>query len=122
MKKLKQDSRVNKQLKFFGKLGFHSVYSKVKPRIRVAAKIGSCNSNLCTGSSSYFGCGGFGSLAGASVGAGGQGSSGQGSPLYPLQSQGAALGAAQTAHQMSLRAEMHQQQATLQSQLLRDKQ
>tara|TARA_R110002020_G_scaffold423405_1_gene632520 strand:+ start:186 stop:560 length:375 start_codon:yes stop_codon:yes gene_type:complete len=39
MKRLKQDSPVNKQLKFFGKLGFHSSYSKVKPRVRVIAKV-----------------------------------------------------------------------------------
>jgi len=35
MSKLKRPSRVNRQLKFFGKRGFHSEYSMKKPRIKV---------------------------------------------------------------------------------------
>lgn len=60
MKKLKQDSRVNKQLKFFRKRGFHSSYSKVKPRVRVVAKTGDVNGGNCTGGNNYSACDGFG--------------------------------------------------------------
>ena len=41
MRTLKSATRVNKQLKFFGKGGrcFHSTYSMVKPRIRIMCKV-----------------------------------------------------------------------------------
>ena len=38
MSRLKQATKTNQQLKFFGRKMFHSTYSKVKPRVRIIAK------------------------------------------------------------------------------------
>ncbi len=39
LKASERESRTNYQLKFFGKKGFHSTYSMIKPRIRVKCKV-----------------------------------------------------------------------------------